>query len=60
MANGAGGPPQGFGETIFDATKKTVGQQVKSTTQQIGSQLFGTQSSGSAGRPEAGAARPRR
>jgi len=49
MANGAGGPPQGFGETIFDATKKTVGQQVKSTTQQIGSQLFGTQSSGSAG-----------
>lgn len=46
MANGLGGPPQGFGETIFDATKKTVGQQVKSTTQQVGSQLFGTQSSG--------------
>lgn len=41
MADGLGGPPQGFGETIFDATKKTVGQQVKQTTQAIGGQLFG-------------------
>lgn len=47
MADGLGGPPQGFGETIFDATKKVVGQQVKSTAQAVGGQLFGTQQQGS-------------
>lgn len=41
MADGFGGPPQGFGETIFDATKKAVGQQVKSTVQAVGQQVTG-------------------
>ena len=41
MANGLGGPPQGFGETIFDATKQAVGQQVKSTVNAIGQQITG-------------------
>lgn len=53
MANGIGGPPQGFGETIFDATKKTVGQQVKQTTQAIGGQLFGNNQQGGAS-PQSG------
>lgn len=49
MADGLGGPSQGFGETLFDATKKTVGQQVKQTAQAVGGQLFGSnQQSGSA------------
>lgn len=41
MADGLGGPPQGFGETIFDATKQAVGQQVKSTVQAVGQQVTG-------------------
>jgi hypothetical protein len=57
MADGLGGPPQGFGETIFDATKKVVGQQVKQTGQAIGGQLFGNnQQSGSA--PQGGSFTP--
>ncbi len=41
MSDGIGGPPQGFGETIFDATKKAVGQQVKTTVQAVGQQVTG-------------------
>lgn len=50
MADGIGGPPQGFGETLFDATKKTVGGQVQQTANAVKSQFgFGNnQQSGSA------------
>lgn len=35
MANGVGGPLGGFGETIFDATKKQAGQVVQQVSQQV-------------------------
>ncbi|HET9946798.1 MAG TPA: hypothetical protein VFQ63_01930 [Patescibacteria group bacterium] len=54
MANGLGGTGGGFGETIFDATKKAVGQQVKQTGQAIVQQVTGKPVGGTFTMPQGG------